>query len=53
MFIQRTDRGREYFQGDLETMKKIMAEVVPDALDKMGNFFFAKKKLRMIENHFL
>lgn len=26
MFIQRLDRGREYFEGDLETMKKIMMD---------------------------
>lgn len=28
IFIQRTDRGREYFEGNLETMKKIMAEII-------------------------
>lgn len=28
MFIHRTDRGREYFQGDLDTMKKIMSETI-------------------------
>lgn len=28
LFIQRLDRGREYFQGDLETMKKIMMDTI-------------------------
>lgn len=28
MFIQRLDRGREYFQGDLETMKRIMMDTI-------------------------
>ena len=28
LFIHRTNRGREYFQGNLDTMKKIMGEVI-------------------------